>query len=467
MTKPKTEPNDKIVGGSFRDPSGFLFHRNGVLFRQINKSYQADYELLLSSGLYDALVKQELLIPHQEVDVTPMQPASSFKVIQPNLISFISYPYEWSFSMLKDAALTTLKIQQVALEHGMTLKDASAYNIQFYGGKPLLIDSLSFEKYAEGEPWVAYGQFCRHFLAPIALMSLSDIRYGLMFRTSIDGIPLDFASQALPARTKYASLSLATHIHLHAKFEHRHASDGEVTESAQKSVSLNAMKGLIGNLEAITRKLEWTPAGTEWGDYYTFTNYTDDSSSRKREIIEQFLDQIKPASVWDLGANTGEYTRIASKRGIPSVAMDIDPAAVEKGYRQARETGEKNLLPLLMDLRNPSPGIGWDNRERHSLAERSPVDAVFALALIHHIVISNNVPMERFAEYLGRLCNYLIIEFVPKEDSQVKILLSTRRDIFPDYHEKGFEKAFGGTFKVVKKEAIESSARTLYLMKKR
>ncbi|MFH0881941.1 MAG: class I SAM-dependent methyltransferase [bacterium] len=467
MTMHRDEKAGEVLGGSFRDPSGFLFHHDDFLYRQINKSYQANYEFFASSGLYDELLKQQLLIPHHEVDLTPAKPELAFKVIQPDPVRFISYPYEWSFSMLKDAALATLKIQQIALDFGMSLKDASAYNIQFHNGKPTLIDTLSFEKYEEGGAWVAYGQFCRHFLAPLALMSLRDIRFGLMFRTCIDGIPLDFASANLPGRTRFLNLGLATHIHLHARFERRHGADSEAAETRGKGVSLSAMRGLIVNLESTIRGLKWRPVGTEWGDYYDFTNYTDDSIGKKREIIERFLDKIKPSTVWDLGANTGAFTRIATDRGIAAVAMDIDPAAVEKNYRQVAANGEKSLLPLVMDLRNPSPGIGWANREREAFAERGPVDAVFALALIHHVVISNNVPLMVVAEYFSTLCEHLIIEFVPKEDSQVKRLLSTREDIFPDYNESGFEKAFSSTFKLVNKETIEGSLRTMYLMSKR
>ena len=207
---------------SFRDPSGFLFSREGVLYRQVNQVYAADFTRLMDSGLYDKLIKAGLLIPHVESDLKPAQPELAFKVIRPERVPFISYPYEWSFGQLKDAALATLSIQKRALKLGMSLKDASAYNIQFYNGKPVLIDTLSFETYQEGEPWVAYRQFCQHFLAPLALMAYRDVRLSQLLRVYIDGIPLDLASELLPGRTRW-NLGLATHIHLHASAQKRYA----------------------------------------------------------------------------------------------------------------------------------------------------------------------------------------------------------------------------------------------------
>ncbi len=210
-----SRPSLPALASSFRDPSGFLFSRSGTLYRQVNQSYRTHYEALMSSGLYQELVKSGRLVVHQLADIPAEIPELAYQVIQPVRIPFISYPYEWSFSQLKDAALCTLAIQKTALEKGMSLKDSSAYNIQFHQGQPTLIDTLSFEVYREGEPWIAYRQFCQHFLAPLALMAYVDIRLSQLLRTYVDGIPLDLASRLLPRRTKY-NLALATHIHLHA-----------------------------------------------------------------------------------------------------------------------------------------------------------------------------------------------------------------------------------------------------------
>jgi hypothetical protein len=227
---------DTLEPGSFRDPAGFLFYLKKKLYRQVNQSYKEDYDLLIDSGLYQKLVEQEALIPHQEVDILFPQPLNGYKVIQPEFIPFISYPYEWSFSQLKDAALTTLKIQKIAFQHGMSLKDSSAFNIQFHMGKPLFIDTLSFEKYKEGEPWVAYRQFCQHFLAPLTLMSRRDIRLGQLLRIYIDGIPLDLAASLLPFSTRL-NMSVYMHIVFHGKIQKVGipGSDREPGKSDQKN----------------------------------------------------------------------------------------------------------------------------------------------------------------------------------------------------------------------------------------
>ncbi len=457
--------NNQVHPASFRDPSGFLFRRDGVLYRQVNLSYQEEFELLDSSGLYAELVEKGWLVAHSEVDVVPEQTALAFKVLRPELVEPISYPYEWSFSQLKDAALRTLSIQKRSLKKGMSLKDASAYNIQFRDAKPLLIDTLSFEVYKPGQPWVAYRQFCQHFLAPLALMAKRDVRLNQLLRVYIDGIPLDLASQLLPGSTRL-NFGLSTHIHLHASFQQKHASNGEKVSNQVAGMSQNALEGLIDSLRAAIKGLVWKPKGTEWGDYYAEDSghYSDSASLHKMEIIEKFLDQAAPKSAWDLGANTGVFSRATSCRGIPTVAFDIDPAAVEQNYLACKANKDANLLPLVLDLTNPSPAIGWNNMERMSLLERGPVDAVLALALIHHLAIANNVPLPRLANFFQQAGHWLIIEFVPKEDSQVQVLLASREDIFPDYTQEGFEAAFKPYFRIEESIPVRETKRVMYLM---
>lgn len=452
-----------ILPSSFRDPSGFLFFRDDILYRQINTGYKEHFDQLIKSGLYDKLSSKQLLIPHLNVDITPEDPNIAFKVIKPFQIPFISYPYEWSFSQLKDAALLTLEIQKVSLEYGMTLKDASAYNVQFFKGKPIFIDTLSFECYESGNPWIGYRQFCQHFLAPLALMQYTDIHLGQMFRTYIDGIPLGLTSTLLPKKT-WLNLGIMMHIHMHAKSEKKYANVHVHLES--RKVSKNGLLGLLDNLTSTIQKMQWQPEGTEWAEYYQDTNYTQDAFEHKKEVVARFLALAQPTAVWDMGANNGLFSRLASNNKIPTIAFDIDPACVELNYREIVQHKEQDLLPLLLDLTNPSPGIGWQNEERDSFMGRGPVDTVLALALIHHIAISNNVPLGRIAEFFSKICNSLIIEFVPKSDSQVQKLLMNREEIFNEYDEVYFEKAFSGYFNIQKKERIKSSERFLYLMKK-
>ncbi len=462
MSQPNDSQGSYKLGASFRDPSGFLFTRDGVLYRQVNQIYRENYTRLMESGLYEGLVDAGLLVPHTEVEVDPAEPETAYRVIRPEPVPFISYPYEWSFSQYRDAALATLEIQKRAVAAGLSLKDASAYNIQFYQGRPCLIDTLSFEIYQEGQPWIAYRQFCQHFLAPLSLMAHKDVRLSQLMRVYIDGVPLDLASTLLPSRTRL-SFPLLVHIHTHASSQQKHAGRAVAVKGQMSRV---AFLGLIDNLESAVRGLRWSPGGTEWGDYYDDTNYSQAGMEHKEQLVAAFIEQAGPNLVWDLGANTGRFSRQASERGIPTIAFDIDPSAVELGYREVVRRGEKNLLPLLLDLTNPSPDLGWHNRERSSLLARGPADLVMGLALIHHLAISNNVPLERLTDFFADAGRWLIIEFVPKEDSQVQRLLATRADIFPDYHVQSFEQVFARRFKLHRCEQIQDSQRRLYLMER-
>jgi len=449
------------LAASFRDPSGFLFSQGGVLYRQVNRSYAQEYAHLMESGLYERLVKAGLLIPHVEVDELPGDYESAYEIIQPERVPFISYPYEWSFGQLKDAALATLSIQRRALKAGMSLKDASAYNIQFVRGKATLIDTLSFEVYKEGQPWVAYRQFCQHFLAPLALMALRDVRLNQLLRVYIDGVPLDLASELLPFKTRF-NFGLLTNIHLHASAQKRYA--GTDVKARAGTMSKQALTGLIDSLSSAIRKLNWNPGGTEWGNYYDITNYSEAAFGHKKELVREWSARAKPALVWDLGANTGVFSRAAGETGAYVVSSDIDPAAVEQNYRQMKGEKSENILPLLLDLTNPSPSIGWANQERDSFGARGPADMVLALALVHHLAISNNVPLPQLADFFAKLGKWLVIEFVPKSDSQVQKLLVSREDIFPNYTREGFESAFKQRFKICEAVNVHESERVLYLM---
>lgn len=455
--------NKDIEKSSFRDPSGFLFYRDKILFRQINQSYKEDYELMIDSGLYNKLLELGMIIPHKEVDVSPFNQRENYKVIQPELIPFISYPYEWCFSQLKDAALLTLEIQKKALEFNMSLKDCSAYNIQFRNGKPILIDTLSFEKYDEGKPWKAYKQFCQHFLAPLSLMSHKDFRLNQLLRIYVDGIPLDLTAKLLPLRT-FTSFSLLSHIHAHAKTQKHYG--GKKINVKEIKVSKKSLLGLIETLYSGIRKLSLGKVDTEWGDYYSKTNYSEKSFRQKKELISNIIDEIRPSMVWDLGANTGIFSRISSNKGINTISFDIDAIAVEKNYQEVLKNKEREILPLQIDLANPSSDIGWHNNERSSFIKRGPSDMVFALALIHHLAISNNLPFYRIVEFFYEISNYLVIEFIPKTDSQVQKLLFTREDIFDEYSRENFELNFEKYFKLLKRIKLENSERFLYLFQK-
>jgi hypothetical protein len=460
LAPPPTHP------ASFRDPAGFIFTRDGVLHRQVQPAGRESYDRLMSSGLYDALTTAGDLVPHQEVDIAAAAAPGAYKVLRPQAVPFVSYPYEWSFGQLKDAALLTLRLQKTAMAHGLSLRDATAFNVLFAGGRPVWIDTLSFEPLQAGAPWVAYRQFCEFFVAPLALVSRTDARAQRLLRAFLDGLPLDMTSAMLPLRSRL-SPGLLVHLHMHAAANRRLTAAGATASSPRRAMGATALASLVDSLERTVRAFSWRPAGTTWGDYYQRTNYSDAAFAHKKAVVDAAIERLRPATVWDLGANDGTFSRLAADRGIATIAFDVDPAAVEQNYRLVKERGERALLPLVMDLSNPSPGLGWAGAERMSLADRGPADLALALALVHHLAITHNVPLPRIAALLASLARALVVEFVPKSDSQVQRMLSTREDVFADYHREPFEAAFREHFAIDGIVEVPESARTLYVMRRR
>ncbi|MBN1374612.1 MAG: SAM-dependent methyltransferase [Dehalococcoidia bacterium] len=457
--------SDPNVAGSFRDPSGSLFFKERVLYRQVNLVYKDHYDRLIDSGLYEELVKRGLMVRHEEADISYHITPSTYKILRPQPVEFISYPYEWCFSQLKDAALTLLEIQEISLRYGMTLKDCTAYNLQFCKGKPLLIDTLSFEIYSENKPWSGYRQFCQHFLAPLALISYRDIRLNQLSRIHLDGVPLDLTNRLLPFKARL-NPGLLMHIYLHAASQKQYTGAANGKKALSGRISKNSFAGLVDSLERCIRAMAWRPGEADWYRYYS----NDDSCPGeyvicKEQLVSGLLDQIKPQCVWDLGANTGKFSRIACQKGSFTLSLDSDPACVESNYLLNRDSAEQLMLPLVIDLTNPSPGIGWDNTERMQLWQRGHADTVLALALIHHLAITNNLPLARLAGFFRKICSTLIIEFIPKSDPNVQKLLSSRADIFPDYTREMFEENFSKFFSITSSEQITGSGRILYLMK--
>lgn len=444
---------------SFRDPSGFVYYEEAQAYRQINLRYEDNYRLLIESSLYKHLTEKGFLVKHRELK--QHLPPTAYKILKPEQIPFVSYPYEWCFSQLKDAALLTLEIQRIAMEHGMSLKDASAYNIQYISGKPILIDTLSFEKYYSDKPWVAYRQFCQHFLAPLALMSYIDLHIGSLSKNFIDGIPLDLTSRLLPTKSKI-NFGILTHIHLHAKSQKKFHNP-QNSNKYQKFGEIQ-MLGILSSLKSTIASLNLPKQQTTWGEYYNNTNYTSPALKNKARIVDRLIKTVKPKKVWDAGANNAFFSRIASKEGIFTIASDIDPIAIENAYMESRKKRDTNLLPLVIDLANPSPGLGWMNDERKTFFSRCNFDLALCLAFIHHLVIGNNLPFSYVAELFSKTTKGLIIEFVPKEDTKVKHLLSSRDDIFDFYTQENFEQEFSKYFKILQKNKIKGSLRTIYLM---
>jgi len=438
-----------------------VYLTEGRVFRTVQPVYAEHWGFAEKSGFFEEAIRQGKLLPFTET--TPLE--GSWKTLEIERLPFISYPYEWSFGQLKDAALLTLDLMQLAMKHGLVLKDASSYNVQFFNGKPVFIDHLSFEMRRTGEPWAAYLQFCKHFLAPLALMCYRDVRCGKMLSLWIDGLPLDIASSLLPWKTRFNPL-LQLHIHTHARMQHRHADARQVADKV-KQLTLNesVVPKLCESLRMVIENMQLPTFSTQWGDYYSDTNYSREGAEEKARFVRQVVASRPGALSVDLGANTGLYSRILAEHFRAVIASDLDYLAVEKMYAALKQEGNSPILPLVLDLSNPSSGIGWASEERESFQGRCKADFLSALALIHHLVQDAGIPLGKVARYFASLLRQdgtLILEFVPWEDSQVQRMMAARQNVFPDYTLEGCIAAFQEEHFILREQfSLTDSLRTL------
>jgi 2-polyprenyl-3-methyl-5-hydroxy-6-metoxy-1,4-benzoquinol methylase len=453
----------KPLASSFRDPSGFVFEKDGILYRQVNKIFQEDFDHFIESGCYDHLVKKQWLIPHEEVSGNFSGSYDWYKTLKPQKIPFISYPYEWCFDMMKDAALLTLAIMKECMSFEVMLKDASPYNIQWHSGKLIFIDTLSFEKYDSSKPWIAYRQFCECFLGPLLLMHYNKQALQQLQIAWPDGIPLNIIQSLLPGRSKF-SLSTYLHIHLH----NRISSKKQIHENRPQKFSKQKFLNLISSFEALINKLKAPSTKSTWSGYYEEVFGRKDYLPEKKKIISEWLNQltgIKTAA--DLGANEGEFSKLLASKNIRVLAADADPYCINTLYASIKHSGEKNIQPLIIDLSNPSPAAGLNNEERISFINRTNVDLILGLALVHHLAIGKNIPFEKIADMLSRTGTYLILEFVPKDDEKVKEMLTGKKDIYDAYTEKKIVSALSLFFAIKQRCSIGDSQRILFLLERK
>ena len=446
---------------SFRDPAGFIFTRDGTLYRQVNAGFRDDFDLLLSSGLHAALVDRGALIAHEEVDLSIAAAPDAYRVLRPQRVPLVSYPYEWSFAQLKAAALLTLEVLVEGLGRGMILRDGTAANVQFVGSRPVFIDTLSFGRYREGQAWYGYRQFCEQFLAPLALAARCDGRLIGMLRRFPHGIPLDLASRLLDGWS-WLRPGLALHLHAHARAQRKYA-DAEAGTSARR-LERSALLRLVEHLRLTVEGLDWRPGGTAWSDYEETHGYSSEALDAKRALVAGFLARVRPRVVWDLGANTGIFSAVAAEAGATVAAIEGDVAAADLHYRRLAQRKDERILPLLVDLLDPTPASGWAHAERTSLEQRSPVDTAMALALVHHLTLGGNVPLARVAEWFARICRTLVVEWVPEDDPQARRLVQHRPESPLPYDRATFDAAFAPHFQTTASADVGTSGRVLLQM---
>jgi hypothetical protein len=451
---------------SFRDPFGAVFVEGSSVFRSIFEPGLEDYRAARDQGVFDELIRRKWLQRHEEVDTPPAAPAGTAICLQHPPLPFISYPWEWPFSLLRDAALLHLDVMEWLVPRGFWLRDASAFNVQFDGRGPLLIDTLSIGRRQRDSPWIAYAQFCSHFLAPLALAAKVDTRLLGLWRNYIDGFPLDLAVGALPRRVRYRP-GLLMHLTLHSKMQASADRRENLGRPSTRGATVgdNALIGLIRSLRSTIEGLRPRENARFWDAYGSFRTYNEADIRLKTAFVEGALENRRPRTVWDLGANTGEFSRLAARSGAFVVGIDGDPTCIDRLYRDRRGDDGATLpiLPLVMDLANPSPALGWNHEERPSLAERGPADLALALAILHHLVLSSNVPMARVAEWLARLASSVVLEFVPPSDPMAARLIRNRRGEHLRYDLETFRDSFAAYFEFEKETHLENG-RLLFLL---
>ena len=456
------------VTGSYRDPAGHIYEQDGRIFRTITEIGKAQYEFVRDSGLLKKLNTSRQLIQSEEVPLETLNLDLSdvTYLIEHPRIPLISYPYEWPFSALKQAALFHLQFQKKLLNNNANLSDASAYNIQFQGSKPVFIDLLSLRPYQDGEFWLGHKQFCEQFLNPLLLYAYCGVPYNTYYKGRMEGIPTEHISQLIPLRKKFSLRSL-THIVLPTWFQNKAQKNDAVTSSnSQRKLPQSALISMITQLHRWIEGLE-LPSGqvTTWDSYTTLSSYSSNEAKSKAELVSQFCSSVKPKQLLDLGCNDGAFAEVALDSGAEAVlGIDGDPHACNVAFERARKL-KLNLTVLQMNLADPSPAQGWMNMERLSAFERIQADGLVALAVIHHLAIGCNIPLEWIINWLIDTSANGVIEFVDKKDPQVVRMLASREDIFPNYTLEKFRDLIRNNANIVKEVQV-SEGRTLFWYKR-
>jgi hypothetical protein len=459
--------------GSFRDWDGRVFASDDVVLRSLSAQGLADWRRLASTELFGRLVEAGELIgtsPADESeldDVRRIDPDGAWAgALRHERVPFVSYPYEWTFSMLQDAARLQLRLTAEALQEGLMLKDASPYNVQWRGVRPVFIDIGSFESLRPGEPWPGYRQFCMLYLYPLLLEAYRGLTFQSWLRGSPDGIrPEEF--RALFARRDALRRGMLRHVFLLASLEGRNAGRGaEVRgELAAAGFDVRFVSANVERLAKLVDRLRSSTQRSAWEDYRSTCTYDEGDIAAKEDFVARVVGRTTRRLVWDLGCNDGRFSEIASTCSDLTLAIDSDPAVIDTIYRSLRAREGASILPLVMDVANPSPALGWRNSERATLVERGAPQLVLCLALVHHLSIAGNVPLREIVDWLRSFDCEVVVEFPHRDDPMVQRLIGAKRiGAHPDYYEETFAQLLRDACGVIDSVVLPSGKRTLYLM---
>ncbi len=469
--------------GSFRDRNNRVYRSDTRVLRGVSSEALRNWQDISQETFFRDLVAAGKVVVTDDVSSSVDAEHATLRtwegVLAHQLIPFISYPYEWSFGMLKDAALLHLDIIEEAISNGWILKDCSAYNVQWANCKPIFIDIPSFERYAEGDPWRGYRQFCMMFLYPLMLKAYKGIDFGLLLRSNLEGIDPVFAAKLLGGPTRLRK-GVFSHVHLHAKMQERAAkrelaearrltesAKGELSKSFRARHSLAMVLGTIQGLRRTVEKMRSPDEQTTWGNYDTDHSYSDASLEAKKRFVVKHASAAQREMVWDIGCNTGTFSRLCEPYAENVISIDGDAKSIDRLYHHERAREKSKLLPLIVNLSNVSPNQGWRGAERKALEKRGRPQLVLCLALIHHMVIAANIPMDEFVSWLHELGGDLIIEFVSATDDMSRMLLRNRVDQYQNYTVERFEELVAQKFTIVDSEELKGGHRKIYFLRHR
>lgn len=455
---------------SFRDPGSSVLHAGADVLRRLSPAAAEHWRSLAGTTFFSKRVSNGQIVATEEVQQAERRDVADEiswpVVLRHERIPFVSYPYEWSFSQLQDAAALHIDLLLDALGEGMTMQDGYAYNLQFRGAAPVFIDIGSFEKYAGG-PWPGYRQFCQTLLFPLLLQAHKNISFRPLLRGQVNGIEPAEVRRLMTGRD-LARAGVLKHVALHNAVDARNAGRGEGSRATADQLRASGFSGAVAaaaakNVGTLVRKLRWKPGDSHWTTYQQTSTYTDAERDQKKSFVRDALSPRRAGLLLDLGCNDGTFSLLAQDYADYVVALDNDEQTIDLMYRRLRAERNTKILPLVMDLTDPSPAIGWRSRERPSFLDRARPGAVLALALVHHLAVGANIPLPEVVSWLHSLGGHLVVEFVGPEDPMSRRLLSNKpAGLFPDYRLEVFEALLAERFEIERQLTLAGGTRTLY-----
>jgi hypothetical protein len=452
--------------GSFRDRSGRVCQYDGRIYRLLSAEALEEWEFVARTEFARRHIAAGSFVATERAcdgELPPHLSKGWAGTLKHETIPFISYPYEWSFHMLRDAALLHLDLMAGALREGVILKDATPYNTQFRGSQCVFIDAASLVKYRPGDTWMGYRQFCQTMLYPLLLQSYRDLEFQPLLRGRLDGITPTQCLNMLRKRDLLRA-GVFTHVYLHSKLETRaiERPQGTAESLRDEGFGKELIQNNVRKLTRIVEGLKWTPRHSTWSEYDVSQAPPQLDGAVKEEFVGQVAAGRRWRLVWDLGCNVGRYSRLCAKHADYVVALDFDHLAIDRLYQSLKAEQQRSILPLVFNVTDPSPGLGWRGRERRDLAARGKPELVLALALIHHLVLRENLLLPDVVDWLASLNSAAVIEFVDKSDPQSQLLLANRVDQYADYSREAFEKLIGERFAVRRTASLPTPTRKLY-----